>query len=44
MYIDINHLDIKQMSLDYNIDKKLIIKSINQYNLRYDYKVLSNRK
>jgi ATP-dependent 26S proteasome regulatory subunit len=44
IYIDINNLDIEQMSLDYNIDKKFIIKSINKYNRRTDAKVFSNKE
>ena len=38
MYIDINKLDINQMSFDFNISKRFTIQSINNYNKRYGYK------
>lgn len=45
MYIDINNLDIEQMSLDYNISQKYIISSICKCKLVYcSKKCINNNK
>ncbi len=38
MYINIDKIDIHQMSLDFNISQKSILKSLQNYNARYGYK------
>jgi len=38
MYINIDKINIHQMSLDFNISQKSILKSLQNYNARYGYK------
>lgn len=44
MYIDINQLDIYQMSLDFDVSKKYIISSIQKYNICNGYKKIKCQK
>lgn len=44
MYIDMNKLDIYQMSLDFDVSKKYIISSIQKYNIDNGYKKTNDYK
>lgn len=42
MYVDVNKLDIYQMSLDLNVSKQYIISSIQKYNIDNGYKKIND--